>query len=112
MGRYEDYQNLIDAKILQGLQWGTVIEPVYDPDAEKYYIATSYNSLKALKDSNANIMLHGIDINGVDVADIYVPLAVLWAQTSTTPPIYGAYFSGEIQVSYEAEDPDSFLYES
>ena len=112
MGRYEDYQNLIDAKILQGTQWSAVLEREYDTDEEKYFLNTSFNKIKALKEANTNVMLHIIDQNGSDQADLYIPLQVLYAQPSTTPAIYGVYFSGVEDHEYTAADPNSNLYQS
>lgn len=109
MSREQDYKNLVDAKLLRGLQWDTIITQYYDADEDKYYLNASYNDLKALKESDANVVLHITEINGVDVADIYCFLSALWEQTSTTPPAYGAYFEGAYQQNYEADDPDADL---
>ena len=110
MGRYEDYQNLIDAKILQGYKWDQILTQSYDADEHKYYLSASYNELKAMKDANASVVLHIQEENAGDVADFYIPLDVIYAQTSTTPPNYGAYFNGVYELEFEAPTPDEKLY--
>lgn len=109
MGRYEDYQNLIDAKILQGLQWSAVVEATHNADEGRWYLNASYNSLKALKDANTNVMLHIVETNGGE-ADLYIPLAVIYKNTSDEPVVYGAYFLGVEEFAFEANDPDEYLF--
>ena len=116
MGRYEDYQNLIDMKILQGLGAINVIPAIYDPDTGITSLGVSWNYLKTLYDNNVvpNIKIHYVNENPDSSGDVIMALAALYIQQpgDPDPDVYGAFFSGGAgDITFEATDPDELMTE-
>ena len=114
MSRYEDYQNLNDMKILQGLGAVNVIIATYDPDTGITSLGVSWNYLKTLNDNNVvpSVKIHYDNENPDSSGDIIMPLAVIYAEHpgDPDPDVYGAYFCGGTgDITFEATDPDELM---
>ena len=114
MSRYEDYQNLNDMKILQGLGAVNVIQAIIDPDTGIISLGVSWNYLKMLNDNNVvpNIKIHYDSENPDGSGDVMMPLASIYISQpgDPDPDVYGAYFCGGTgDITFEATDPDELM---
>lgn len=110
MGRYEDYQNLIDMQILRGLRPVFILEAIWNEEEEYNYLPISYNQLKEQVD-NGVVGYYKNYYNMEPLAIGLAPLNYMYLNTDANPNRYEAVFitSGGDGFVFGNEDPDAYL---